>query len=41
MNTKLKSGIISLESFLVNIFQTHVAQRLGYCLMEKNVKGSV
>ena len=29
------TGIISLETFQVNIFQIHVTQRLVYCLMGK------
>ena len=28
-------GIISIENFLVNIFQIYATQPLGYCLMEK------
>ena len=29
------TGIISLKTFQVNIFQIYATQRLGYCLMEK------
>ena len=35
---RLCTEIIFLKTFQVNIFQIYVTQRLGYCLMEENMK---